>query len=119
MTIYNYDETKMIFIPLNTPVSMECKLTHNCTSSFGPIKPFPAFLSLLINGTIMWGKSMAHEDRENNDNKEYNIGDFYTDDEIQMEIEKIKGTMKVLCTKLQYRDHTLDEYHFSEEGYLK
>lgn len=111
MIIYNHDETKMLFIPVNTSVSMECKLSKSVKFQENSSAPV---LSLKINDTFIMTRLLVHW---HDDTDDYTIGDFYTESEIENEICKLKGNMKILFEKLKYNHHDII-VKFTEDGQL-
>lgn len=116
MIIYNYNETKAVFIPRDSSVSVECRLTHKFPHSCGMIKPSPAYVSIMINNIILYGKSLIHDE---NDPDHTNMGNFYTEDEEKQEIEKAKLVTKAIIKKLQDGNYATDEYYITEDCNLR
>lgn len=115
MTIYNYDETKVAYIPPESFVSIECKITHKSLHNFGPLKPYPACISITINNMAIYSKSLIHDE---NDSDRSNIGNYYTEEEEKQEIEKAKLVVKDIMRKMGSHNRYSD-YFISKDCHLK
>lgn len=114
MVIYNYNETKAVYIPKGISVNVELKITPKSTlnlSGISPyINPYPAFLSLQINGILLFGKALTHDDSDHT-----KVANFYTEEEEKHEVEKAKLLIKTITKKLQDGNHSTDEYYIAED----